>query len=86
MSNLSYIRFALLFALLFIIVDGKIIRTSGGCEFDPNSAIFNQEEDDSSPMENWGWQWTTNFSTVANNAGWPIYKWMPDGHISSVKV
>ena len=74
MSNLSYTGFALVFALLIINVDGNNIKASDGCEYGPNSAMFNQVEEDSAPKENWGWQRTTNISTVANNDGWPIYK------------
>ena len=85
MSNLSHIQFALLFAVLIIRADGNI-NTSEGCQFDPDSAIFNQEENDTSPIKDWGWKWTSNFSVVPNNAGLPIYKWMPDGHMSSIKV
>ena len=48
--------------------------------------MFNQVEDDSNPVEDWSWRFKTSFKVVSDIIGWPNYKWMPDGHISSLKV
>ena len=48
--------------------------------------MFNQYENMSSPAENWSWTSTGQVSTVPNHVGWPSYRWMPDGHISALKV
>ena len=59
---------------------------SSGCDFDPNSIIFIQEETTDNPIKDWGWKWTKDIDIVPNNVGWPSYKYMPDGHISAIKV
>ena len=45
-----------------------------------------QEEDTDNPIETWEWKWSSDVTIVPNNVGWPSYKYMPDGHISGVKV
>ena len=74
------IRFILIFLANLLCV------RASGCDFDPNSHIFIQEEKTEHPIENWGWTWTKDIEVVPNKVGWPSYKYMPDGHISTVKV
>ena len=80
------IEFAI--ALLFFLIVHAYIScaSSSGCDFDPNSHIFIQEENTEDPIENWGWTWTNPIEIVPNRVGWPSYKYMPDGHISTIKV
>ena len=63
-----------------------VVVQADGCNVDPDSHIFTQEEDTNSPIESWGWKWTKDVTIVPNNVGWPSYKYMPDGHISGVEV
>lgn len=86
MQNSALARTTLFCTILYCYQNFISFAASDGCTFDPDSDIFKQNEDTSSPVENWGWKWTTNISVVPNNVGWPIYKWMPDGHISPLKV
>ena len=86
MQNVVLYRATLFYTILYFCQNSMNFVISDGCTFDPDSAIFNQNEDTSSPVENWDWKWTKNISVVANNVGWPIYNWMPDGHISPLKV
>ena len=55
-----------------------------GCEFDPWSPMFHQQENVTSPVDNWNF---TILSTevVENTINWPNYRWMPDGHISTLQ-
>ena len=80
-----FIHRLLPFLLLVLFKIDEVIA-SDGCQFDPTASIFNQIEKQESPKDDWGWKWTANISIVPNTANLPIYKWMPDGHISSVKV
>ena len=48
--------------------------------------IFTQIEDDSNPVMNWSWTFKTKFWIVEDSIGWPHYRWMPDGHISTLWV
>ena len=55
-----------------------------GCEYDPWAPMFHQQENASSPVVNWDF---TILSTevVENTISWPNYRWMPDGHISTLQ-
>ena len=71
---------------LSILLANLLCVWAAGCDFDPNSHIFIQEENTEHPIENWGWTWTKDIEVVPNKVGWPSYKYMPDGHISTIKV
>ena len=71
---------------LIIFLANLLCAWAGGCDFDPSSHIFIQEENTDHPIENWGWTWTKEIEVVPNKVGWPSYKYMPDGHISTIKV
>ena len=57
---------------------------NSGCNFDPLSPMFHQKENITSPVDNWNF---TILSTevVENTINWPNYRWMPDGHISTLQ-
>ena len=59
-------------------------RENSGCDFDPLSPMFHQQENVTSPVDNWNF---TILSTevVENTINWPNYRWMPDGHISTLQ-
>ena len=57
----------------------------GGCAYHNYAPMFRQWELTYSPVRNWGWR-IRNTQTVQNRIGWPSYRWMPDGHISTIKV
>merc|ERR1712142_1230562 len=46
--------------------------------------MFQQSENTSSPVEDWSWV-SSETTTVPNHVGWPAYRWMPDGHISTLQ-
>ena len=48
--------------------------------------MFLQYEDDEEPILKWSWRFLTDYQVVENVVGWPSYKWMPDGHISTLRV
>ena len=56
-----------------------------GCNWTHDGDMFLQAENASSPPRTWGWTFLTSIQTVEDR-GWPHYNWMPDGHISSLKV
>ena len=86
MQNSLLYRSILFYTILYFYHNRIFVVASDGCTFDPDSTILKQSEDTSSPVENWAWKWTKNISVVPNDVGWPIYKWMPDGHISPLMV
>ena len=79
-------QFVIIYSTLLILLCETLGVQSRGCDFDPSKPIFTQEEDTDNPIEDWGWTWTKGIEIVPNNVGWPSYKYMPDGHISSIKV
>ena len=48
--------------------------------------MFQQSEETSSPVTDWSWRFLSEASVVENTVGWPTYQWMPDGHISTIRV
>ena len=67
---------------------GPIIQSSQektGCDWIHDGDMFLQAENKSSAPRNWSWTFLTSIQTVEDR-GWPHYPWMPDGHISSLKV
>ena len=48
--------------------------------------MFHQTEETSSPVTNWSWRLLTQPTVVENTVGWPTYRWMPDGHLSTIRV
>ena len=58
----------------------------GGCQFSGEAAMFQQTEETSSPLTDWTWRFLTQPSLVENTVGWPTYRWMPDGHLSTIQV
>ena len=48
--------------------------------------MFLQYEDDEEPILKWSWRFLTDYQVVENVVGWPQYRWMPDGHISTLRV
>jgi len=63
-------------ALLVGLVEGE-----PGCHWDALAPIFLQQEDEGARA----WTFTLGQpSTVPDVLDWPEYKWMPDGHLSSV--
>ena len=71
--------------LLFLSIRSAVCITSGGCDYDQDSKMFNQKFDSSSPAQGWSWEWLGQISIVENTVGWPAYQWMPDAHMSAVK-
>ena len=67
---------------------GPVIQSSQertGCDWIHDGDMFLQAENKSSAPRNWSWTFLTSIQTVEDR-GWPHYPWMPDGHISSLKV
>ena len=56
-----------------------------GCDWAHDGEMFLQTENASAQARSWGWTFLTPVRTVEDR-GWPHYSWMPDGHISSLKV
>ena len=72
--------------LLCSTLSASTVGNSGeGCSFDPSMPMFSQVEDTSDPITSWDFVILSE-NVVENTIGWPSYKWMPDGHISSLKV
>ena len=57
----------------------------GGCAWDGEAEMFLQYEDERDPVERWSWRFLTEYQVVENVVDWPSYKFMPDGHISTLK-
>ena len=57
----------------------------GGCAWDGEAEMFLQYEDERDPVESWSWRFLTEYQVVENVVDWPSYKFMPDGHISTLK-
>ena len=57
-----------------------------GCQFSDMASMFHQTEETNSPVLSWGWRFLTSPSVVENSLPWPHYRWMPDGHISAIRV
>ena len=56
-----------------------------GCDFASSAPMFHQQEDVSAPIRNWNI--SIRYTRVVDNTiNWPNYKWMPDGHISTLQV
>ena len=73
---------------ILVLKPGPQIRPSqveAGCDWDHDGEMFLQTENDSAQARSWGWTFLTPVQTVEDR-GWPHYAWMPDGHISSLKV
>ena len=47
--------------------------------------MFLQYEDETDPILRWSWRFLTDYQVVENVVGWPSYRWMPDGHISTLR-
>ena len=60
-------------------------KIEGGCDFDWNVPMFHQVENTSSPISNWDFHIHYK-RVVEDRVGWPNYRWMPDGHISTLQV
>ena len=48
--------------------------------------MFLQYEEEDEPILRWSWRFLTDYQVVENVVGWPSYNWMPDGHISTLRV
>ena len=48
--------------------------------------MFLQYEEDDDPILEWSWRFLTDYQVVENVVGWPSYQWMPDGHLSTLRV
>ena len=57
-----------------------------GCPWDGEAAMFLQYEEDDDPILQWSWRFLTDYQVVENVVGWPSYKYMPDGHLSTLRV
>ena len=60
--------------------------TGTGCSFNRDAAMFQQEENTSHPITDWGWSFMTDYQVVDDVVGLPHYNWFPDGHISTGQV
>ena len=47
--------------------------------------MFLQYEDERDPVERWSWRLLTDYQVVEDVVGWPSYRFMPDGHISTLR-
>ena len=56
-----------------------------GCPWSHSSPMFLQQENTSYPAASFNVT-LGEITTVPDTVGWPLYKWMPDGHISAVLV
>ena len=85
--RIAEIFVSLLLTTVYPIHQNQILFVAeDGCAVNSDSSIFMQEEDTDNPIETWEWKWSSDVTIVPNNVGWPSYKYMPDGHISGVKV
>ena len=66
--------------------DTDVLLSGDGCLFSGDAAMFHQTEQTSSPVSDWSWRLLSQPSVVENTVGWPTYRWMPDGHISTLRV
>ena len=66
--------------------DTDVLLSGDGCQFSGDAAMFQQTEQTSSPVSDWSWRLLSQPSVVENTVGWPTYRWMPDGHISTLRV
>ena len=57
-----------------------------GCPWDGEAALFLQYEEEDEPILKWSWRFLSDYQLVENVVGWPSYKWMPDGHLSTLRV
>ena len=48
--------------------------------------MFLQYEEEDDPILRWSWRLVTDYQVVDNVVAWPSYKWMPDGHLSTLRV
>ena len=57
-----------------------------GCPWDGEAGMFLQYEEEEDPILRWSWRFLTDYQVVENVVGWPSYNFMPDGHISTLRV